>query len=175
MMPDTLYVKYQKRSIKLTFEKDRLNLQNMQRKIKKKGKQNFILYKELNISNNFHHINSQLHGFSYTIFSKVFDEIWTIFLGEIFFHSSMVTCSNSRKFFGDWQFIQTFNSCHRFLIGLKSGLVEGHGRTVFLFFWSHAVIYLDVYLGSLSCWKVNCRPRRRYCADSYRFSFRILI
>ena len=68
-----------------------------------------------------------------------------------------------------------FQFCHRFSIGFKSRLIEGHGRTVIFFFWIHPVNDLDVCLWSLSCWKVNHQLRSRFCTDSCRFSFRILI
>ena len=74
---------------------------------------------------------------------------------EIIFYSSMVTSSNSRRFFDDRRLIWSFNFSHRFLMGHKSGFMEWHDRTVILFFWSHTVTDLDVCEGSLSCWKVN--------------------
>ena len=78
-------------------------------------------------------------------------------------------------FFGDQWFIWTFNSCHRFSKGLKSGLIEDHGRTVILFIWSHTVTDLDVCLGWLSCWKVNLRPWSRFYVNNCRLSSKILI
>ena len=83
---------------------------------------------------------------------------------------------NSWRFFGNWQFIWTFNSCHRFSIRFKSGLIEDHSKTtVIFFFWSNTVTGLDICLGWLSFWKVNHQLRSRFCADSCRFSSRILI
>ena len=43
MLPDFLYViKYKKKNIKLSFEKDWLNLLNMRKKINKRGKDKII-------------------------------------------------------------------------------------------------------------------------------------
>ncbi len=52
-----------------------------------------------------------------------------------------------------------FRSLQRCSIGFKSGLWLGHSRTVTELLWSHSFVILAVCLGSLSCWKVNLRPR----------------
>ena len=59
MMPDILYIiKYKKRNIKLNFEKNRLILLNMKRKISKKTKL-FVQFEKFSKLNNFYNINSQ--------------------------------------------------------------------------------------------------------------------
>ena len=105
-------------------------------------------------------------------FSKVFDEIWaSFFLG----FSSILNSNFWRAFFVDRRFIRTFN-CHKFSIKFKSGPIDGHDRTtIIFFFWSYALINLDVLLRILSFWKVNRWLWWRFCVDSCRFSFRILI
>ena len=82
-MQDYLYViKYKERNIKLSFERDRLNLLNMRRKLNKRWKrQLFVQYEKLKnstistilfVNSMAFHLNNLLQSFC-----KVFDEIWT--------------------------------------------------------------------------------------------------
>ena len=107
------------------------------------------------------------------MYSKIFNEIWASLFCDFFFffffffllpflpHSSMVTYSDSWRFFDDQQLLQTFNCCHRFSIGFKSGLIEGTDRNE-SFFWCYTVTDLDVCLRSLSCWKLSRWPQSRF-------------
>lgn len=59
-------------------------------------------------------------------------------------------------FFGDWQFIRTFNCCHRFVTRFKSKLMKLYTDA-------------DACFRSLSYSKVNHRTRSRFCADRCKF------
>ena len=77
MMPDFLFVKYKKKkNIKFNFEKDRLNLLNMRRKINKKGKDKIIctLWKNWTIFTRLIGMASHLYNLL-QLFSEIFDEI----------------------------------------------------------------------------------------------------
>ena len=63
----------------------------------------------------------------------------------------------------DW-WAAMFNSCHRFSIGLRSGLWLGHSRIFTFLFLSYSGVALAVCFGSLSCWKVNFRPNFSFLA-----------
>ena len=93
-----------KGNVKLNFEKERFNLQNMRRKINKKEEKIklFVQYEKLTI-------------FTILIlpccnrFLKDLMSLEQVFSG-IYFLSSMATRSNSQSFFGGRRFIRTFKS-----------------------------------------------------------------
>ena len=66
-----------------------------------------------------------------------------------------------------------FRSLQRCLIGLKSGLWLGHSRTFKNLSRSYSCVVLAVFLGSLSCWKVNLHPSLRSWVLWSSFSSRI--
>ena len=77
----------------------------------------------------------------------------------ISFHSSMVKRSNSWRFFGDWRFIWSFNSCHRFPKRIRVRTHWKPRQNCDLHFLKSGIHNLDVCLESLCCWKVNRRPK----------------
>ena len=90
--------------------------------------------------------------------------------------SAIVRCRSSQVLSGrppsvDSHFI--FRSLQRCVIGFRSGLRLGHSRTSTESSLSHSCVVFAVCLGSLSCWKVNLRPRLRPWVPSMRFSLRI--
>ena len=76
----------------------------------------------------------------------------------MFAHSSVQNCSSSVKLNGECWWTAIFKSCHRFLIGFKSGLWLGHSRTFIFLFLSHSSVALAVCFGSLSCWRWTSIP-----------------
>ncbi len=76
----------------------------------------------------------------------------------IFCHSSLQILSSSVRLDGDLRWTAIFRSLQRCSIGFKSGLWLGHSRTFTELSSSHSCVALAVYLGSLSCWKVNLLP-----------------
>ena len=65
-----------------------------------------------------------------------------------------------------------FRSFQRCSTGFKSGLWLGHARTFWDLSWSQSCVVLAVWLGSLSCWKVNLHPSLRSWALWSRFPSR---
>ena len=55
-----------------------------------------------------------------------------------------------------------FRSFQRCLTGFKSGLWLGHSRTFKDLSRSQSCVVLAVFLGSLSCWKLNLRPQSKF-------------
>ncbi len=96
---------------------------------------------------------------------------WRHFARSIFFHSSRMTSFRDWMLDGDWCSTCLFRIPHRCSIGFRSGDILGHWITFTLFFFRNPTVALDVYLGSLSCWKSAWRPRAR--SDGSIFSFSI--
>ncbi len=88
-------------------------------------------------------------------------------------HSSMQISSRAVMFWGCRWATQTFNSLHRFSMGLRSGDWLGHSRTLKCFLRSHSFVARAVCLGSLSCWKTQPRFIFNALADGKRFSLKI--
>uniref|UniRef100_A0A3P8Q0A1 Immunoglobulin domain-containing protein n=1 Tax=Astatotilapia calliptera TaxID=8154 RepID=A0A3P8Q0A1_ASTCA len=61
--------------------------------------------------------------------------------------------SRAVMFWGCRRATRTFNSRHRFSMGLRSGDWLGHSRTFKCFLRSHSFVARAVCFGSLSCWK----------------------
>ncbi len=79
----------------------------------------------------------------------------------VLFHSSMTTSQN-------WWMLETLHSStfrlrmlYRCSIGFRSGDMLGQSITFTLSVFSKAVVVLEVYLGSLSCWNTALRPSLR--------------
>ena len=68
-----------------------------------------------------------------------------------------------------------FKSYHRFSIGLRSGLWLDNFKTFKCFPLNHLSVAVSVCLGSLSCQKVNLRPRLKSLEDWNRFPSRIFL
>ena len=66
-----------------------------------------------------------------------------------------------------------FSVLHRFSIGLRSGLCEGHSNTFTLLSRSHFLTTCAVCLGSLSCWKIQLRPSFNFLAEDLRLCINI--
>ena len=62
---------------------------------------------------------------------------------------------------GERRYTAIFRFLQRCSIWFMSGLWLGHSRTFRDFSRSHSCVVLAVYLGSLSCWKVNLHPSLR--------------
>ena len=88
-------------------------------------------------------------------------------------HSSLQILSCSVRLDGERWWTAIFRSLQRCSIGFRSGLWLGQSRMVTELFRSHSFVILAVFLGSLSCWKVNLRPSLRSRALWKRFSSRI--
>ncbi len=78
-------------------------------------------------------------------------------------HQSFTGCQWSQ-----WRMLETLRSStfhlrmpHRCSIGFRSGDMLGQSITFTLSFFSKAVVVLEVYLGSLSCWNTALRPSLR--------------
>ena len=95
-----------------------------------------------------------------------------LYLG-IFFHSSLQILSSSVRLDGKFRCTAIFRSPQRCASGLKSGLWLVHSRTFRDLSQIHSCVILAVWLGSLSCWKVNLHPIMRSWALWSRFSSRI--
>ncbi len=68
---------------------------------------------------------------------------------------------SSRSHYGFWCWrlaSRTFNSLHRFSMGLRSGDWLGHSRTLMCFFLRYFFVALALCFGSLSCWNIHPRP-----------------
>ena len=68
---------------------------------------------------------------------------------------------------------QTFNSLHKFSMGLRSGHWLGHSRTLKGFLRSHSFVARAVCLGSLSCWKTQPCPIFNALPNGRRFWLKI--
>lgn len=87
----------------------------------------------------------------------------------IFAHSSCAKASSSLMFDGLRAATAFFKSHQRFSVGFKSGDREGHSRTFQDLFLNQALIDLAVYLGSLSCWRVQWSPRFNFSTEGITF------
>ncbi len=96
---------------------------------------------------------------------------WGHFARSIFFHSSKMTSFRDWMLDGEWCSTCLFRIPHRCSTGFRSGDILGHWFTFTLFFFRNPTVALDVYLGSLSCWKSAWRPRAQ--SDGSIFSFSI--
>uniref|UniRef100_A0A8C6P5Q3 Transposase Tc1-like domain-containing protein n=1 Tax=Nothobranchius furzeri TaxID=105023 RepID=A0A8C6P5Q3_NOTFU len=81
--------------------------------------------------------------------------------------------SRAVMFWGCRRATRTFNSLHRFSMGLRSGDWLGHSRTFKCFLRSHSFVARAVCLGSLSCWKTQPRFIFKALTDGRRFWLRI--
>uniref|UniRef100_A0A8C7FSD7 FACT complex subunit SSRP1 n=1 Tax=Oncorhynchus kisutch TaxID=8019 RepID=A0A8C7FSD7_ONCKI len=68
-----------------------------------------------------------------------------------------------------------FSSAHKFSIGFRSGLCDGHPNILTLLSLSHFDTTLEVCLGSLSSWKTHLRPNFNFLTDVLRCCFNISI
>uniref|UniRef100_A0A3P9DV41 Uncharacterized protein n=1 Tax=Maylandia zebra TaxID=106582 RepID=A0A3P9DV41_9CICH len=88
-------------------------------------------------------------------------------------HSSMQIFSRAVMFWGCRRATRTFNSRHRFSMGLRSGDWLGHSRTFKCFLRSHSFVARAVCFGSLSCWKTQPRFIFKVLTDGRRFWLKI--
>ena len=95
-----------------------------------------------------------------------------LYLGS-FSHSSLQIISISIRLDGDLCGTAIFRSLQRCSIGYKSRPWLGHSRTFRDLSRSHSCIVLAVFLGLLSCWKVNLHPSLRTCSRALRNSLKI--
>uniref|UniRef100_A0AAX7UCT8 NADH dehydrogenase [ubiquinone] iron-sulfur protein 5 n=1 Tax=Astatotilapia calliptera TaxID=8154 RepID=A0AAX7UCT8_ASTCA len=72
-------------------------------------------------------------------------------------HRQKTIFSRAVMFWGCRRATRTFNSRHRFSMGLRSGDWLGHSRTFKCFLRSHSFVARAVCFGSLSCWKTQPR------------------
>ena len=77
--------------------------------------------------------------------------------GYIFLHSSMQISFNLARFLGFLWWTCFFNVPQRFSIGLRSGDLLGHWRTLVFFLVNRFDFKLAVSFGSLTCWNVSFR------------------
>ena len=66
-----------------------------------------------------------------------------------------------------------FSSAHKFSIGLRSGLCDGHCKTLTLLSLGHFVASLAVCFGSLSIWRTHLHPSFNFLAYVLRCCFSI--
>ena len=84
-------------------------------------------------------------------------------------HSSWAKTFTSQIFLGLRAAIALFKSHQRFSMGLKSGDCDGHPSIFQDFFWNQALVDFEVCLGSLSCWKVQCRQSFSFLTEGMTF------
>ena len=66
-----------------------------------------------------------------------------------------------------------FSSAHKFLIGWRSGLCDGHSNTLTLLSLIHFATTLEICLGSLSIWKTHLRSSFNFLTDYLRCCYNI--
>ena len=64
-----------------------------------------------------------------------------------------------------------FSSAHKFTMGLRSGLCDGHSNTLTLLSLSHFATTLEAFLRSLSILKTHLRPGFNFLTDVLRCCF----
>ena len=65
------------------------------------------------------------------------------------------------------------SSAHKISTGLRSGLCDGHSKTLTLLSFSHFITNVAVCLGSLSIWKTHFHPSFNFLTDILRFCYNI--
>ena len=117
---------------------------------------------------NLHTMTKQNRFLEFLLSTLLKQQLQPSFLGEAtslahmylgsFSHSSLQIISSSVRLDGEHCCTAIFRSLQRCSISFKSGLWLGHSRTFRDLSRSHSYIVLAVWLGSLSCWKVNLCP-----------------
>ncbi len=102
----------------------------------------------------------------YFVWPPLFYSTALTLLGMEFTRASQVTTSQS------WWMLETLRLMmpHRCSIGFRSGDMLGQSIT---FFFSKALVVLEVCLGSISCWNTALRPSLCFSMSQYMLAFMV--